>query len=378
MNLYDMLRRRDTNLTFNGAVSLAEEDIGGDRWRGVHLLAPADLTIVDARRFYSLRSQPDTCGWRVRLPEDSAFEIRFVDPATGASVSHWTHAVASIAEPVRLPWPKIPWSRFDLTLTATGSSPRPVFVGVHRALSRDWLYREATGVGLEIGPGPAPQILPGAAVRVSYVEQMPPAEWDRLYNANDRYPRRPDLWTNYVIGEAHDLPVADNSLDFIFSSHVFEHLANPLGHLEHWFRKLKPGGRMLCVIPDLMGTKDALQKPSGVEEWIEEFQQGCWTPTARHHARFYRQPADSETVMKSLRDRFSVHAHFYTNTNCQELLSLACERIGYSTFDMEWTPNSKDFHVILRKGPPSAELRPCRTGAAGLEWNARTSPCAAT
>jgi predicted SAM-dependent methyltransferase len=235
-------------------------------------------------------------------------------------------------------------------MSVTGSTRDAVFLGVHRVLSRDWLYREATGVGLELGPGPVPQILSAENVAVSYVEQMPPDEWDRLYNANGRFPRRPELWSNYVVGDASRLPAADDSLDFLFSSHVFEHLANPIGHLEHWFRKLRGGGRVLCVIPDVAGTKDALQKPSSMDEWLGEYRQACWTPTPAHYARFFRQSPLSETVRKALQDRFSVHAHFYTNTNCEELLSFACDHLGYSSFDMEWTANTKDFHFILRKG----------------------------
>ena len=44
------------------------------------------------------------------------------------------------------------------------------------------------------------------------------------------------------------MPVPDNSLDFIFGSHVFEHLANPIGHLKRWHAKLKPGVTLMHVI----------------------------------------------------------------------------------------------------------------------------------
>lgn len=110
--------------------------------------------------------------------------------------------------------------------------------------------------------------------------------------------------------DAGRLPVADGSLDFIFSSHVFEHLANPIGHLEHWFRKLRAGGRVLCVIPDLMGTKDALQKPSCMDEWLGEYRQACWTPTPAHYARYFRQSPQSETADVRVREsRVHVFRH---------------------------------------------------------------------
>lgn len=350
MNLYEMLRKGDQSVVASDRVTVAESEVAGERWRGVHFCAPAQLEVVDARRFYSLRSQPDSCGWRVQVPKDMGFEIGFVDPSTNNAVSSWTPRVSSSPETVRLPWPKVPWSRFNLRLSVTGPGSGTVFLAVHRALSREWLYQEARGVGIELGPGPAPQIMPKEGVSVSYVEQMAADEWDRLYNSTGKFPRHPELWANYVIGDANSLPVSDGSLDFIFSSHVFEHLANPIGHLEHWSEKLRPGGKVLCVIPDLMGTKDALQTPSCMSEWIEEYKSVSWRPTLLHYARYFRQPPGSPTVEKAIRDQFSIHAHFYTNTNCQELLSFACDNLGYSSFDLEWTPNSKDFHFILRKG----------------------------
>ena len=44
--------------------------------------------------------------------------------------------------------------------------------------------------------------------------------------------------------------IADNSLDFIHSSHCLEHLENPSNALNNWLRILKPGGHIVCIIPD--------------------------------------------------------------------------------------------------------------------------------
>lgn len=348
MNLFETVRRKDKNVVTSGEVVLAEGAVAGERWRGINISGGSNLRILDARRFYSLRGQPDTCGWRIAVPKGLSFEIAFENPQTGQILSRWSQGPTTTPETVRLPWPKMPWAGFDLVLSIKGDPSQHVFLAVCRALSRDWLYQAATGTGIEIGPGPVPQILPKPDVQVSYLEQMPPEEWDRLYNTGDKFPRRPELWSNYVVGDAHNLPVPDNSIDFIFGSHVFEHLANPLGHLERWRRKLRPGGKVLCVIPDLNGTKDALQTPTGPVDWLAEYHAEQWEPTPEQYARYFRKPLESPEVQKALADRFSIHVHFYTNTNCQQLLTYACEQFGYTSFDMEWTPNSKDFHFMLR------------------------------
>lgn len=176
---------------------------------------------------------------------------------------------------------------------------------------------------------------------------MPPAEWNRLYNRGGKYPVRPELWSNYIVGEASNLPVADGSLDFIFGSHVFEHLANPIGHLKRWKQKLAPGGRIICVVPDLAGTKDAVQERGTLEEWRRELDDEVWLPTERHYVRHMRLPADHEIVREAMNRIELIHVHYYDNINCQILLEYAVNHLGYSEYRIEHTPNHKDFHFIL-------------------------------
>jgi SAM-dependent methyltransferase len=52
-------------------------------------------------------------------------------------------------------------------------------------------------------------------------------------------------------GDAHELRgIADKSLDFAYSSHVLEHLENPVGALRNWWRVLKPGGYLILYLPE--------------------------------------------------------------------------------------------------------------------------------
>lgn len=39
------------------------------------------------------------------------------------------------------------------------------------------------------------------------------------------------------------------NLDYVFSSHALEHLADPVGALLHWKRALKPGGVLFAYLP---------------------------------------------------------------------------------------------------------------------------------
>jgi SAM-dependent methyltransferase len=52
-------------------------------------------------------------------------------------------------------------------------------------------------------------------------------------------------------GDAQHLAgVADDSLDFVHSSHCLEHLVDPREGLRHWFRVVKPGGFLVVTVPD--------------------------------------------------------------------------------------------------------------------------------
>ena len=56
--------------------------------------------------------------------------------------------------------------------------------------------------------------------------------------------------TPSLVADALDIPVADNSLDYVVASHLFEHLLDPYEALAEWNRAMKPGGRAIVICPD--------------------------------------------------------------------------------------------------------------------------------
>ncbi len=64
-----------------------------------------------------------------------------------------------------------------------------------------------------------------------------------LMNTNLREP------VNIVCGDALQLPLADDSFDFVFHQGLLEHFRNPQVLLAENFRVLKPGGHMLVDVP---------------------------------------------------------------------------------------------------------------------------------
>lgn len=350
MNLFYMAGKQDGRLQLAGAVRQATHKIDGVPWRGLEIDPgpQPQLVLRQATQMYPVRERGETIGWKAAaIGPKGVLRVSFQGEQ---DLPAWKSNLDQLSVDVRIPWPLAdgPSKPWDLSLHVTEQGG-PVFLGVHKALDRSSLIGLCKGDGLELGPGPKPQVLPSDAVRVRYVEQKSPEEWASLYG--DHYDIAADttLWEHYVVGEAHDLPVEDSSLDFIFSSHVFEHLANPLGHLEIWRRKLKPGGRIVAVVPDLAGSKDQAAPLSTLAEVVREYRSGEFSPGIEHYRRFVACRQSKDDPQKLRDQKRSIHVHFYTNTNMATLLEHAVHQLGYSHYSIRHTPNNKEFHFVVTR-----------------------------
>ena len=283
------------------------------------------------------------------------FYAQAADPG-GEVTCYWTserarapaHTTTSAAKRMAIaPVPPCAGEHPDLAIEATGRSP--VFVGIHRLLDRRYLYSQCTGRGVEIGPGAKPQILPGGDTAVQYVEQATPAEWEALYGSESIVELDPTLWGHYVVGNADRIPAQPGELDFVFSSHVVEHLANPLGHFAYWSGLLRDGGKTIAIIPDREGCKDFVFADCSIEELGAELKDGSMEVELRHYQRWsaHRMPGRSaDEIMQSGR---SIHVHFYTPRSMASVLERFHREIGYSSFQVISSQNHKDFFVVLEK-----------------------------
>lgn len=60
-------------------------------------------------------------------------------------------------------------------------------------------------------------------------------------------------------------------IDYILSSHNFEHLPNPVRFLQGCDRVLKPGGMLSMAIPDLRACFDYFRSPTSLTIWLEAY-----------------------------------------------------------------------------------------------------------
>jgi SAM-dependent methyltransferase len=363
MNLVDLWKRKDRALLAPPpAIEPCLHRTADVAMHALRLPANTTLRIGELLSFTEMRVPPRWNGWAATVDAGTSGTATLrlaVDLGPGSR----TEEVASLGLraadadrwlAIRCAWPAFAGDAADanLLVEVTGQENDSVVLGIGEAVDlRAPLLALAKGRGIEIGPGMSPQVVPTPEVEVRYLEQYPVEQWARLYPKQDlnAVPERVRaLWTNYITGNAQRLEVIeDGGLDFVFSSHVFEHLVNPLGTLEAWKRKLRPGGRILGVTPDTYNCFDLRQPLSTPLEWLAEHERGTWSLEDRHYERWVRYTEPRVTV-QSLKDRgYSVHVHFYTPVTFAQLLDLAVQRLGFRRFDVRSTPNNKDFTWAL-------------------------------
>ena len=349
MNLFYLIANRNERFARSRKVGKMRVEHNGLMWRGIKIETDGGSVYLErATECQPFRSRSGSVGWYAKTLEgDTEVAIRFI--SNGKTVSKRRLSVRGGGfEPIVLPWPVDPFiSPLDLEIYCSG--PSPVFIANCFELDRTLLFSRCTGKGVELGPGPNPHIRPTEETEVFYVEQKRPDEWIELYGEHYKMNFDPALEPFYVVGEAHDIPVAAGSLDFIYSSHVFEHLVNPIGHLEIWSRLLRQGGEVLMVVPDYIGSKDYLADPTSMAELLSEFGEGSFVPSFGHYQKYAEARNSPDKAQNLFDSKSSIHMHYYTNDNMRELLEFALSKGYFAKYTMIHSPNAKDFHIILSK-----------------------------
>jgi len=193
-------------------------------------------------------------------------------------------------------------------------------------------------IGIEIGAFKSP--VPGLTPKPIYIDRF------RDY-ANER------CFADYY-GDATELPFYDNSLDYVVTSHVLEHVANPVKALAEWYRVLCPGGIIYCVVPDRRSTWDRARALTPVTHMLEDFARGTtvcdgthiddfvdgvdwsmWSPTTPAA----EVPAKKDELKKTYHDavdsgnEINIHFHVFEPSTLLELFETLRARFAWQVVD---------------------------------------------
>jgi GT2 family glycosyltransferase/glycosyltransferase involved in cell wall biosynthesis/SAM-dependent methyltransferase len=251
-------------------------------------------------------------------------------------------------------------------------------VDLRRRLGERYLQ----GDGLEVGALQNPMPMPAAA-RVKYVDRLSLQELRAHYPELDGQP----LVNPSVLAEADTLePVETGSQDFVVTNHVLEHLRDPLGGMRAWLRVLKPGGYLLCAVPDqknpydarravtqfdhLMADRDRreLREAADQEHYVD------WTRSAHPTMTPAEQAAFTEKIS---RERYDIHFHVFDSPLFQQVVRFACQENQAELVEF-LTLNDEHFAVLKKTtlGVPAA-LAPRGVDVVVPIYNARefTNAC---
>jgi SAM-dependent methyltransferase len=143
------------------------------------------------------------------------------------------------------------------------------------------------------------------------------AEMDTVYKDAER-----QLWGRAkpvdIIARGHELPLDDDSFDFVLASHVIEHIPDPIAALKEWARVARR--YIVLVVPHRDRTFDRDRPLTPLSELIERHESGFTSEEDRH----------------------------WTVWTCETFLEL-CEHLGFEVLEAR-DPDARDgngFALIL-------------------------------
>jgi len=81
-----------------------------------------------------------------------------------------------------------------------------------------------------------------------------------------------------IVANGDDIPLPDESQDFIVSSHVIEHFPNPIKALVEWDRLVKAGGIIFMIVPHKERTFDKHKASTPLSHIVEDFKNNNTEP----------------------------------------------------------------------------------------------------
>ena len=144
-----------------------------------------------------------------------------------------------------------------------------------------------------------------------------------------------------IVAEGDNLPLEDNSVDFVISSHVIEHFFDPIKALKEWYRVIKPGGYIFTICPKQDADPLETRPRTKLEELIK-----------RHSGEMKREDVN----MKTNHDKsvvngmpFEDRGH-WTIWAYEDMLEL-CEYLNFNVIDYQSTDDKvkNGFTIVIQK-----------------------------
>jgi len=270
----------------------------------------------------------------------------------GPSITTGGDNIAPMSNPLRKIVP-----RLRRVFTTSGSEATPGGLKP----SRDRFMKYLKGSGLEIGALHNPMPLDRSQASVRYADVMSLEEQRRHYPELAHYPLvKPD-----IVAEADALPMLlDGSLDFIIANHLLEHVADPIGALEEWYRLLRPDGILFLALPDKRLTFDKDRPRTTLDHLIADHRDRGAASRLGHYEEYSRlvhkkTGGEFEQDLANLLARnYSIHFHVWVADDIAEVLRYVNDALGLRWKTLEFLDSSgtDEFIFVLQKDRSSSAI----------------------
>lgn len=158
---------------------------------------------------------------------------------------------------------------------------------------------------------------------------------------------------SYVTDATNLFFAADETLDFVCSSHLLEHLANPLKAIVEWKRAIKEGGIIYVGLPDKRYTFDHKRDRTPLSHLIDDFEKDVDQADKNHIAEFIEKFDENkpycnnreqfqEDVMNN--PEYAVHHHVWILDDVKDIFEHMGLAIPYGPIVRHGT-----IHIIAQK-----------------------------
>ncbi len=145
---------------------------------------------------------------------------------------------------------------------------------------------------------------------------------------------------------------ADESMDFVCSSHLLEHLANPLKAITDWKRVIKKGGIIYAGVPDKRYTFDHRRERTPLGHLIDDYKKEVDQTDETHISEFIekwdeeRDGCNREQFLENVKRKPEsyMHHHVWITDDVKEIFNYTNLRIVYGPI-----LRSATIHIVGQK-----------------------------
>ena len=218
--------------------------------------------------------------------------------------------------------------------------------------------------GIEIG-GPSPifawgGLLPVYPVvaRIDNVNFASKTLWEDTISEGDsfHFHARKAPGKQFVAEGADSSVVPSGKYDFVLSSHMLEHTANPLGALACWKRLLKAGGALALIVPARDGTFDHRRPITTLSHLMGDFDKNMGEDDLTHLAEVLqlhdlsRDPGATDARM--FRERAERNAEFRSLHHHVFDTRLVVDAVRHFGFELVAVEPLEPYHIIVLARKP--------------------------